>query len=312
MMSPKNFLPDILLALLLLAGSGASTAPSGPAHMPGLPEQRAAFPAIQGWRLAVDSAVYTPDNLWNIINGAADAYLLYGFVDLHIGEYLSPDSIDVRAELYAHSSAANAFGIYSQERKPEYSFVDVGTEGYIEDGVLNFLAGNYYVKLTSHTRGARSRGALHTVARHLVSSLHQEPGFPSQLALLPPEGKIPRSESYIADSYLGYSFFHSAYVAQYDSGGRTQLFVMEFESPAASGAALKRYLEKIGAASDRMEEGVLSVADPNHGSIGIGLKDRYLCGVVNCEKSTARREYLNTLVKGIASRTRPQGKGDCD
>lgn len=305
MMSLKNSLPDIVLAVLLLAGPCGSTAVSSPAHAPGLPEQGAAFPAIQGWKLAVDSAVYTPDNLWNIINGAADAYLLYGFVDLHIGEYLSPDSIDVRAELYAHSSAANAFGIYSQERKPEYGFVDVGTEGYIEDGVLNFLAGNYYVKLTSHTLGAKSRGALQTVARHLVSSLHQEKGFPSQLGLLPPEGKILKSESYIADSYLGYSFFHSAYVAQYDSGGRIQLFVMEFETPAAATAALKRYLEKIGGTGDKMEEGILSMPDPNHGTIGIALKDQYLCGVVNCEKSEARGDYLNRLVKEITSRTRP-------
>ncbi len=282
---------SILLIRLVLAGLSVSSALSG---QPG-----DSFPPIKGWSLAIDSMVYTPNNLWNIIDGAADAYLLYGFVDLHIGEYLNPDSIDVRAELYKHSSAANAFGIYSQERKPEYSFIDIGTEGYIEDGVLNFLCGTYYVKLTSHTMGPKGLAALRSVAESLASHLDQEKAFPPQLALLPFEGKSRRSESYIADSYLGYSFFRSAYVAQYDSGGKVQLFVMEFESPAAARAALERYAETLKISNTRFEDGTCSLEDPNIGTVGMLLKGGVLCGVVNCANATSREGYLKSLGKTI-------------
>jgi len=243
--------------------------------------------------------VYSPDNLWNIIDGAADAYLLYGFEDLHIGEYLSPDSVDVRAELYRHSSAANAFGIYTQERKPEYNFIDVGTEGYIEDGVLNFLCGTHYVKLTSHTMGSKGLAALRTVAASLVSYLHQEKGFPPQLAFLPSEGQIRRSESYIADSYLGYSFFHSAYVAQYDDGGKTQLFVMEFESPAAARSALERYMKTLNSPGGQVRDGKYTLADPNNGTIGVLLERQYLCGVVNCGKEKTRAKHMERLGRSL-------------
>ncbi len=259
------------------------------------------FPPIQGWTLAVDSMVYTPDNLWNIIDGAADAFLLYGFEDLHTAAYVSPDSADVRAELYRHSSLPNAFGIYSQERKPEYNFIDIGTEGYIEDGVLNFLCGTYYVKLTSHTMGPRGLAALRSVGEKLVSSLHQEKTFPWQLSLLPSEKKIQKSESYIADSYLGYSFFRSAYVAQYDSGGKVQLFVMDFGSPAAAGAALGRYMEALKVPNKQIQDGQYALADPNNGTIGMLLEKQYVCGVVNCENEKGRNEYLAMLQRSLAS-----------
>jgi hypothetical protein len=290
----RNSLRNTLLTLIVLAGFSQSSALSG--------QEASPFPSLQGWTLTVDSMVYTPDNLWNIIDGAADAYLLYGFVDLHTGEYMNRDSVDVRAELYRHSSAANAFGIYSQERKPEYHFIEVGTEGYIEDGVLDFLCGTYYVKLTSHTMGPKGLDALRTVAEALVAHLHQEEGFPPQLALLPREGKTKRSESYIADSYLGYSYFRSAFVAQYDSGGKVQLFVMNFGSPFAARTALKRYSETLKSPDMKIEDGTFTLADPNNGTVGMLLKGQFLCGVVNCEKATKREGYLESLEKTISNR----------
>jgi hypothetical protein len=289
-------LPKVLLLTLVMAGLFMT---------PGLSfENPNPFPPLPGWTLALDSMVYTPDNLWNIIDGAADAFLLYGFVDLSIGEYLSPDSIDIRAELYRHSSAANAYGIYSQERKPNYNFIDIGTEGYVEDGVLNFLCGAYYVKMTSHTTGTKGISALRAVAERLAAHLHQEKGFPPQLALLPAAGKITRSESYIADSYLGYSYFRSAYVAQYDSAGKVQLFVMQFESPASARAALLRYMETLKQPKSDIKEGRFSFADPNNGPIGMFLADKYLCGVVNCEKEKTREGYLARLEESVTAEAR--------
>ena len=35
------------------------------------------FPETKNWRLSVDEIVYTPDNLYELIDGAADAYIAY-------------------------------------------------------------------------------------------------------------------------------------------------------------------------------------------------------------------------------------------
>ena len=42
----------------------------------------------------------------------------------------------------------NAFGVYAAERSPEYKYIPVGAEGYISEGVLNFVQDRFYVKLS--------------------------------------------------------------------------------------------------------------------------------------------------------------------
>ena len=107
------------------------------------------FPQIGGWKLTAEGTVYTPNNLWDVIDGAADLFLEYGFVDLQIARYQQTADLEIKVELYRHKSAVDAFGMYSQERYPDYHFIDLGTQGYVEKGALNFLCGEYYVKIST-------------------------------------------------------------------------------------------------------------------------------------------------------------------
>ena len=49
--------------------------------------QEVNFPELGGYKKNTDFPVYSPDNLWDFINGAAETYLAYGFVDVHVAEY---------------------------------------------------------------------------------------------------------------------------------------------------------------------------------------------------------------------------------
>ena len=164
-MRRKHF--GIILGLLL----GSATASRAD-------EAGGLFPPVEGWKMIPGAMVYTADNLWDIIDGAAEVFLSYGFVDLHIAEYENASGTDVRVEAYRHTSCANAFGIYAQERKPEYHFITVGTQGYIEENVLNFLCGVYYVKISSHRRGKEGLDAMRLLARKVEEHLKQERRWP--------------------------------------------------------------------------------------------------------------------------------------
>ncbi|MBE0674052.1 MAG: hypothetical protein IH591_05275, partial [Bacteroidales bacterium] len=50
--------------------------------------QEVSFPVVSGFKIVRDYPVYTPGDLWDYINGAAEAYLSYGFSELHIAEYV--------------------------------------------------------------------------------------------------------------------------------------------------------------------------------------------------------------------------------
>jgi hypothetical protein len=121
------------------------------------------FPEVKDWNLTALPDVYTPGNLWDLINGAAESYLSYDFVDLHLGDYKHASGTVIHAEVYRHSTPVNAYGIYTAERSPEYKFVEIGAQGYLEEGVFNFLSGQFYVKLYSTNSGSEVQEALQKI-----------------------------------------------------------------------------------------------------------------------------------------------------
>ena len=74
-------------------------------------------------------------------------YLLYDFQLLLHGEFKAV-AADFTADVYDMGKPEDAFGVYSVERSPKYSYIPVGAEGYRSKGVLNFFQDRYYVKLS--------------------------------------------------------------------------------------------------------------------------------------------------------------------
>jgi hypothetical protein len=254
------------------------------------------FPQVSGWECSVDSIIYTPENLWDIIDGAAEVYLSYAFVDLTTAEYRRGQSVPVKAELYRHASAENAFGMYSAERQPSYHFIDIGTEGYSEEGVLNFFTGCYYVKLSTYEKGSASGEMLFTIANELQKHLGQQRIWPEILQKFPKGGKTPHSESMIPQNFLGYGFFPAVYAAEYRQPAPAQIFLMEFQSDKLARKALNNFLQKVKQISGDEALGRFIVEDSHNGIIGIALSGKHLCGILRCEDGAIRNRMLDAIL----------------
>ncbi len=255
------------------------------------------FPTIPGWTQSADSASYTPDNLWDFIDGAAELFLSYGFTDLHVAEYVNPAGTDVRVELYRHRSAADAFGMYSQERNPGNHFCDIGTQGYREAGILNFLSGEFYVKLSTHGTGPEAQNALESIAKAVAAHLESRSGWPPVLNAFPPAGKVVNGESYVAENFLGYQDLRCAYIAEYDGGFR--LFIIDGGTSEKSTEVLKSYLGTIGAPHPKDMTVAFGVPDPHNGKVYLSLAGRYVCGTVGSIRGDLARRYLQELQKRV-------------
>lgn len=177
--------------------------------------QQEMFPPLKGYKQISDYPVYTPDDLWNYINGAADAYLALGFRDLKITEYRKGKQ-SLKAEIYSFGDDATAFGIYSLERSPSYDFIKVGVQGYYEEGVLNFYKGRYYVKIMTHSGSKKAAGTMMDLAGMIADRIEGGNDFPPLLKLYPAEGLIANQETYIMDGVLGHDFLHDAFRASYE------------------------------------------------------------------------------------------------
>ena len=116
------------------------------------------FPQLKEWQKKGKPDIYTADNLYEYINGAADVFLSYDFQKLVTLTYESKPKQSITIDIYQHSDYRNGFGIYAQERPVTDDYLKIGVQGYYEKGILNFFKGKYYVKISSFDIENRTEG----------------------------------------------------------------------------------------------------------------------------------------------------------
>jgi hypothetical protein len=241
----------LLLARIFLAGSVVAeqrenSQPRDTAEL---------LPGLDGWAKDGDAQVFTPETLFEYIDGAADAYLAYEFEELAALSYNGENKRSITVEIYRHSDLRNAFGIYTQERPQQGDFVSVGTEGYYDTGILNFFHGPYYVKVMGFRLEGEDRTVLTAVAKDIAARIGGPPAFPELLACFPAEGRVAHSERYFARDVLGHGFLHCAYAADYERNGLVlRLYLFEGKDDADARKMLDDYMKLAGAGSSTRPE----------------------------------------------------------
>ncbi len=260
-------------------------------------ESAALFPEVKGWKVNVSDKVYNPDNLWDLINGAADAYLSYDFQKLHTAEYSNDKGQTVKVYAFRHSTPRNTFGIYSQERNPDYEFLDIGAEGFKSPGALYFIKGSYYIQLSTNDKPLNDK--LEDLAREIDSAIEEKATLPETLEFLPEKGKVKFSEKYIANDFLGYSYLHSAFIADYNFNDKDfQIFIIAPENESEANAMLTKFLDKEEYPEDKREGNTFKVDAKYLGSILFYQSGKYLCGIKGAETATEKK-YLEVLKKKL-------------
>ena len=258
------------------------------------------FPEIKGWKLVQEYPVYYPENLWDYINGAADAYLSYLFEDLHIAEYVNPEGTIIKAEVYRHKAPEYAFGIYSIERTPEYDFQEYGTQGYAEESLVHFITKDYYVKVTTNASGDEVRKIVPVVARKVAESLGDPGPMPRPLLFFPEKGKIKNSEKFIADNFLGHQFMERVFTADYRVGeDEFILFFMEKDSPDECKKMLEEYYTFTKQTVD-LEQGPHTITDRYNGTLYVIWDGNCIWGAMNVEDPEIGKNYLDLMGSEIS------------
>lgn len=276
-----------LLLICWMSWNGASSWASG------AEENSYSFPKIGGWKQSDEIQIFSPENLYDYINGGADLYLKYDFQELKVAEYQNDQKASVTIEVYRHKTPTHAFGIYSQERLSNANYLDIGAQGYSEKGILNFLTGNYYVKMSSFNTGPEDPEVLLTFAKKVVENLGGKGSLPSILSSFPQEGEKKNSEKFIAKEFLGYSFFHAGFTADYEvSGKKFQLFLIEGIDQKDCQNMIQEYLKHTGDLQNKIEEGRYKLKDPYHGEMDFYWKGNHIWGALNLDDSTFRSKVL--------------------
>jgi hypothetical protein len=261
------------------------------------------FPEITGWRQSGEIQTFIPKTLFEYINGGADLYLTYDFQELKVAEYSNEKKASVTIEVYRHRTPTDAFGIYSQERLFNANFLDIGTQGYIEENVLNFMAGPYYVKISGTNTGPEDQEILLAFAKKVAEDLGEKGTLPSILSSFPEEGKKRNSEKFIPIKFLGYAFLHSAFTADYEvSGTKFKLFVIEGGGGNDCKDMIQKYLQQTRNPAKDVVEGRYVLSDPYNGEIDLRWKGRNIWGIVSLNDPNLRSRYLKLFEEGLQKR----------
>ena len=328
----------LAICVLFWAGCGAGSKPHAPVEEPASPvavethrtyeemrsQMEVLFPEdglIPGWRKNGETAFFDDSNLYEHINGAAEAFFAYGFQLCGTAEYIpndvkgeAPASLEdefILVDVYDMGRAIQAFGMYTSELYSGSEAVNIGTQGYIESPALNFWKGPYYVKIAASKLAEDLTKANIELAEYVARNIPGKAEKPSMLSLLPREGLTPGTERFILSNMLGYSFLENGLMATYQVGSEEKsLLILECKSTDDAKdrlAQFARYEEKTGegvtAMTDLGEEG-FAANDKYYKRLIAVRQGRYLVITMAVTDEIAAQELIMKAIDsiGIASR----------
>ena len=243
---------------------------------------------------------YSPEGLYQHIDGGADIYLLYGFKNLLHQDFKS-GAAELTVDIYEMDKTEDAFGIYAAERSPGYKLVSIGAEGYRDKGVLNFLQDHYYVKLSGSD--ANADGLLDQFARLLSGRIGGTRTLPALLEKLPREHQVPHSEQYMRKDPLGHAFLAPAYVVAYALGKQESKLVVSVANNAQDAKSrseqLAKHFKESGECTSAPElgEGGMRARNSYEGRLIARTQGRYVIALLNPPENGA--EILKTVARSL-------------
>jgi hypothetical protein len=257
----KNCLALVLALACVSAGTQALAA-----------NDAALLPDLPGFERHGEVRTFDADSLYEYVNGDAFTYMGFRFEALKVQDYADGEDRTVTVELFRHRDAKNGYGIYSYERLGEAKFLEVGGQGYFENGKLNFFKGPYYVKLIGSGLGDAAEATLSELARLIAERIEGKGGLPAAAESFPPDGLGPDSIRFVGADFLGHRFLHSAFVARYrNEAGELQAFILDPADPGEVRGMLEGYLEFLDkkGVEPVVEKGVYRFRDPYNASEGL-------------------------------------------
>lgn len=261
----------------------------------------ALFPELDGWTRDGGVETFLPETLYEHIDGAAENFLACGFRRLAVQNYADARKRALSAEIYFHGSAENAFGIYSSEKPLAGDYLQIGAQGYYEEGVLNFISDAYYVKLNGFDLGSGGREILLGLARRIAAAIGGANLLPETLGAFPAAGRIANSERFIAGHFLGLDFLGPAFTADYElRGEKFKLFIMNVASEDQARAMLRRWAALGKSAAADVRPGALTIQDPYNGSVRLEWRGSRIWGVIG--GTAAVDETLAAVARNLTGR----------
>ncbi len=251
-----------------------------------------------------DVHVFIGDSLWEYIDGGAEVYHTYGFLDVATADYRS-DAIELVIDIYRFNTSDGAYGLYSSIRPPVPNNLEIGVEGFITSTSADFVKGQYLCRLTAFAPSQNLAETMRATAEALGNALPGTTEPPKAFGLFPKDGAIPFSRRIYAESFLGHQSLSWVYARQYAPAGDTvTLFIIpdsvnakfdRFQSTAEQTGA-----ELLTATKLAFDDGKgIQFDHPYYGTVALGIVNMRLAGMIGVTEDNI--SFLNAWLESMDS-----------
>jgi hypothetical protein len=288
----------LIAGALLMAACSTDRADGGPDEASSyLPKK------IDALAQSGEIRVYRGDSLWAYIDGGAEVYYPYGFIEVATGDYKS-EATELVIDIYRFETPLGAFGLYSMFRSADSKATELGVDGSITPGQVSLVKGVWVVRLTGFDDGEATMRALQVSAREISRLLPGTTELPREFASLPDSAAVARSERFHAGAFLRVYFLTRVFTRDFVLAGDTVTMFVSFDEAGQKVLEWGKLAEVeksiLPAPADLpYDDGKMFVtAKPQYGTIIVGMKNGVMAGMVGYRDSA--RPFLIAWLESIS------------
>jgi len=225
----------------------------------------------QGWQISGGVKQFTPEKLYEQINGRASFFLAYDMVRMTYVSFVYGDETAkfIDLSIYDMGTPTNAFGVFSAERSPGESPLDLGRAGYRSGANYFIWQGRSYIRIISSDATDEFKQVGIELARKVTGFLPDSGESVWGLAVLPLTDRMPQSVQYFKVDAMGLDFMRNTYTAEYRKDNTlVTAFLSRQDSVQSARATVARYTrfaEKYGNGIERIKAGEVELVSCDMG-----------------------------------------------
>ena len=202
-----------------------------------------------GWTPSGDVRGFDHDNIYDLVDGQAEAFFVYGFEQVAVQRYEDAEGTLLSIEIWQLARPADAYGLFTGGISGVP--VDIGSDGDADPGRrLTFWQDHYYVHVRA--RQEIDDADLQGFAEALSAALPSGGEQPALVGRLPPDGLVERSAIFFheeisiqnelwlgGENLLGLGPETDGVLARYEAGGAVaRLLLIQYPDAQAASAEL--------------------------------------------------------------------------
>jgi hypothetical protein len=259
---------------------------------------------VNDWKASKDLQ-FTPESLYDYINGGAELYISYNFKNVLSRTYKNSNDEEIQVEIFDMQKPENAYGVFSQQREEETNKFGQGSQVVL--GSIIFWKDNYFVSMMNHNETPQVKQGMLSIASAIDDNILQTGQKPEIIDYLSEQDLDAssirffkhyiwlNSYYYIADSnYFNIDEHVDAVLAKYNLGNpRPIALIIEYPGNKEAQVAWENLLQEIKALKKtekyimfEMQEGTLS---------GIKKHQNLVTGIFNA----STEKFIHRLLDDI-------------